>query len=414
MEFLRPKSILTASLAMVVLLCLPAAAQWRLYFQSSLLTGGNPHDVYVVGDYAYLGNWRAGLAVIDVSDPWQPELVFQYDTPGLSNSVFVSGSLALVADWNHGVTIFDISEPASPVYLSVFETPGVAYNVFVDSSYLFIADFNTGLVVVDISDPSNPVLETTVPTAGLATGIWGSGHFIYLADYPDGLLTYEISDPSAPQLVDALPSSGDAINVTGWGEYVFLSDGRAGVKILSIIDPADPALISAVNTPEYANDVAISDTVMYVSVIAFSIADPAFPYEIDRYHSLGIARGIFARGRNVFLGDNYDFVTLLLSDATGIDDDRGGKPPDSFELHGIYPNPFNPQAFIEFSLFRQQVISLDVYDLVGRHVEAVVRGRFEAGTYRVSWDGRDRPSGVYFFTLKGNGVSKTVKAALLK
>jgi len=105
---------------------------------------------------------------------------------------------------------------------------------------------------------------------------------------------------------------------------------------------------------------------------------------------------------------------LLLSDATGIDDAGNIGAPSAFSLEGIFPNPFNPEARIEFSLSEQVFLSLDVYDQLGRHLECILNGRLDAGSYEVRWNGDERPSGIYFFRLSGNGLSQTVKATLLK
>jgi hypothetical protein len=259
----------------------------------------------------------------------------------------------------------------------------------------------------------------TQPTGGLATGVWGSGNYIYVADYPYGLLAFDITDPTSPELVDTFLSSGEAFNVTGSGNHLFLSDGLAGVHILSITNPADPVLVSTVEMQGYVNDVAVSDTLMYAAVdstgvIAYSIGEPSMPYEIATYYSPGNAKGVFARGRNVFLGDNDSFIILLLSDATGIDDGGTPEAPSAFSIDRIYPNPFNPEATIEFSLSQKVFVSLDVYDQLGRHLERIMNGSLDAGSYNVRWNGDERPSGVYFFRLSGDGVSQTEKATILK
>jgi beta-glucanase (GH16 family) len=69
------------------------------------------------------------------------------------------------------------------------------------------------------------------------------------------------------------------------------------------------------------------------------------------------------------------------------------------------PNPFAPQTVIEFELGRAGFVELDVYDVSGRRVTALVAERRPAGPHRVVWDGRDDrghpvSAGVYFYALK--------------
>ncbi|MFH1314227.1 MAG: M1 family aminopeptidase [Candidatus Eisenbacteria bacterium] len=76
------------------------------------------------------------------------------------------------------------------------------------------------------------------------------------------------------------------------------------------------------------------------------------------------------------------------------------------------PNPFRARTFIEFGLPRDERIALRVFDVEGRMVRTLERGRLPAGDYRVSWDGLDDRGnsvapGVYFYQLVGpDGVRK--------
>jgi hypothetical protein len=90
----------------------------------------------------------------------------------------------------------------------------------------------------------------------------------------------------------------------------------------------------------------------------------------------------------------------------------------NFDLQ-VRPNPFNPQTSVEFELARAGAVSIQVYDLTGRHVRELARGDFDEGPHRVEWNGRGddgRPvsSGVYFVVLRGNGTSQQRKVTLLK
>ena|GEM_PF-506739 len=78
------------------------------------------------------------------------------------------------------------------------------------------------------------------------------------------------------------------------------------------------------------------------------------------------------------------------------------------------PNPFNPMTTIEFSLPKAASVSLRIFDARGRLVATPVSGDRTAGLHSVSWDGRGKPSGVYYYQLQVDGVSETRKMMLLK
>lgn len=78
----------------------------------------------------------------------------------------------------------------------------------------------------------------------------------------------------------------------------------------------------------------------------------------------------------------------------------GGEPlPAATGLAGNYPNPFNPATTIEYRVARSSRVTITVHDLLGRAVGIPVDGHHAPGTYRAEWDGSDRPSGVYFYSL---------------
>ena len=78
--------------------------------------------------------------------------------------------------------------------------------------------------------------------------------------------------------------------------------------------------------------------------------------------------------------------------------------PAAFALLQNYPNPFNPTTQIRFVLRAATNVTLDVFDMLGRHVSMIERGLRPAGTHTVEWDGTDTagravPSGLYVYRL---------------
>ncbi len=98
---------------------------------------------------------------------------------------------------------------------------------------------------------------------------------------------------------------------------------------------------------------------------------------------------------------------------SGIQDlDRG--TPSDFELTSTFPNPFNSQIRIDYSLPIASDVSLNVYDLTGREVATLVNSRQAAGMQSVVWNGSDLPSGVYVIRLNGMDQVRNKKVVLIK
>ena len=88
--------------------------------------------------------------------------------------------------------------------------------------------------------------------------------------------------------------------------------------------------------------------------------------------------------------------------------------PTAFSLEQNYPNPFNPTTRIEYTLPETSQVTLNVFDVRGRVVQVLVNQRQSAGRYRVVFDSRGLPAGVYFYRLRAGDFVHTRKMALVR
>lgn len=88
--------------------------------------------------------------------------------------------------------------------------------------------------------------------------------------------------------------------------------------------------------------------------------------------------------------------------------------PKEFFLAQNYPNPFNPETEISFGITRAGLVTLRVYDLLGREVAELVNEHLTAGSYLSRFSGRDLSSGVYLYTLRSEEGVLNNKMVLLK
>lgn len=88
-------------------------------------------------------------------------------------------------------------------------------------------------------------------------------------------------------------------------------------------------------------------------------------------------------------------------------------------LSGNYPNPFNPETTISYSVKDKQNVMLEIYNLKGQKVKTLVQEAKSAGTYQVKWDGTDDQaqrvtSGVYFYRMQAGDYTSVRKMIMLK
>jgi arabinogalactan endo-1,4-beta-galactosidase len=89
-----------------------------------------------------------------------------------------------------------------------------------------------------------------------------------------------------------------------------------------------------------------------------------------------------------------------------------------FELK-IFPNPFNPNTTIQYSLPQTEKVVIQVYNILGELVKTLVSDTREAGTHSVQWSGKNKysnqvASGIYFVSLSYDGNFQIRKIVLLK
>lgn len=95
-------------------------------------------------------------------------------------------------------------------------------------------------------------------------------------------------------------------------------------------------------------------------------------------------------------------------------EDQAIKKNYTYQLFPNYPNPFNPTTKISFSLPQKSQIKLKVFDVLGREIQILADGIYEADKYEVEFNASSLPSGVYFYNLTTGSNSITKKMLLIK
>ncbi len=113
----------------------------------------------------------------------------------------------------------------------------------------------------------------------------------------------------------------------------------------------------------------------------------------------GLGNGHTKFGCSISAMDDWvEFVNPSKRGA-GADVVEAASVPEAFVLEAVYPNPFNPQTTIRFSVPEASVVKLVVYDVLGREVRVLVDGTREAGTHEVVFEAGNLPSGTYLVRL---------------
>ena len=105
----------------------------------------------------------------------------------------------------------------------------------------------------------------------------------------------------------------------------------------------------------------------------------------------------------------FRFTTSAVSDISEL-----GGTPSEYQLNQNFPNPFNPETTILFSLKKSGFTSLKVYDMLGSEVAILASEEMPAGNYQVRFDASHLASGIYLYELISGDVRLLNKMQLIK
>ena len=401
-------------------------------------TGGSSiYDAYVMGDYAYITNQQnSHLNVIDIDDPFDPKLTGYCYLGDIEPNIYVQDNYAFVAggssDFSTGyLRIIDISNPTNPVQVSQYDLGSPATSIFVAGEYTYTTTAHQ-LQIFDISDPANPKYVSNYNLGNMhwADEIFISGNYAFIAGayfIPYYTETYirlfiiNILDPRNPQLETIYEgSNGSAYDIYIKYNYAFITcvlqvndlHTEGWLDVFDISDPSNPEIIGGYfNYDQVLTNIQVKDNYAYLGfvgsyagtedggLVILDISEISDLQEAGFYNAGDLWGRIFAYDEYVCLTKRTVGLLILRNDLlTAIKDDR--EIPKLFFLSQNYPNPWNPSTKIQYSVPQSSNVNIKVFDILGNEIETLVNEEKPAGTYELTWNASNLPSGVYFSQLK--------------
>ena len=198
---------------------------------------------------------------------------------------------------------------------------------------------------------------------------------IYIDSEPFALV--DVSTPQSPYIIDNLDIGTSIHEIKAFNDYLFVAESSIYPYIFDISDPNSPLLAGYYNTT-------------------------GIPYSMDISENL------------MYFADGFSIEILDCSEALPITETIVPDIPDKFQLHPLYPNPFNVNAEIRYSIAKAGEVNLTVFDVQGREVVVLESGYQQPGNHSFIWKAENIPSGIYFVRLAQNGDLKLQKVVLVK
>jgi hypothetical protein len=371
---------------------------------------------------AFITDARTQMRTVNINNP---NHLFGLSSMDLSNNegrdIATRGNYAYLtmtdAGSNISLEVFEVSNPAEPE--SVYNVScNEASEIVTEGDYVYAASL-TGISTFSLANPAIPqcVNFLNLPFGSAGLGLAVADGYLYRGA-GTSFSVCSLSNPAAPQLVGSCNLGGGCciFDLAVAGHYAYVANGYGGMRIVDVSDPANPCEINWiggfwVGAVAASGNIAIMDDDTRISI--WDVTNPLNPILVGYYSTYEYIRDLEIQGQYLFTTGWFDFRVYQCDALTNVI--PTDKPlPAQFNLLPPYPNPFNPSTVIRFSLPYTQQAKLTIYDITGRQVKVLTNEILSAGEHRVTFDGSDLSSGVYFVRLQSGQHTQTEKMVLLK
>lgn len=362
--------------------------------EKAYVVNSGPNEIQVI-DLAAL-NTVGNIDVGAGTSPW--------------GMAFVDDQIAAVSLLNTGQVKF-VNVTSGQVVQTANVGTGPQGVVFSDGKvYVANTGFNGGgydpgtVSVIDANNYSVNTISVALNPWMLALDSQGNIAVACAGDYGSVGGEINVIDPAAQQVVHSTPAG---IPVTGVavsaGNKAYFSTFASGVLVYNLSTlsferdasnplPGGPGLAFDAQDNVYITDFALDSVYVY---------SPAHE-RVNEY----------------LVGDGP--VSIAIYDpAPNSIDWQINQLAQGFALSQNYPNPFNPQTTIRFETFKNGEVLLEVYNILGEKILALVHDYLPAGVHVVEWNGKNSvgenvPSGIYFYRLQMGSETSVRKMHLLQ
>jgi len=321
---------------------------------------GTIREVSAAGDLAFVGTWREGTHVVDLSDPAHPTIVKTIEAARYVKDLLATDRRLYQADSGASLTIFDTSDPTNPVELgtldhanghlaldgdTLFSATGsnvVVADVAEPAAPTRLATLDGGswvrrialagslavfpwlgeLQVVDVADPARPVSLWRFPAR--RRGIYGvatTGALAYLALYK-GLQVVDLSAPGGPRELGWTVLDVKASRLSADGSLVaMVNDSKKVLVVVDVSDPTQPRQAGRLDLEFTPRGIVLAGQVAYISennagLHVVDLSDPSNPRDVRVVPMSRPGHALAVDGQRLFVGDSRNGMHILdISDA---------------------------------------------------------------------------------------------------
>jgi hypothetical protein len=277
-----------------------------------------PWDTSVQGDFAYVACSYAGIAVVDIRDVKDPQVVEVANTPGVAYSVATDPNHAYVADGGSGFTVLKITDPYHVTVVGNLDTPETR-DVKLSGSYAIVSDISDGVLSIDISVPELPRLAGSQRVGYQADGLAVAGSLALVAD---GYALMVIDLAVRPEPVPPVGGIDEGlVNVRGVdvrGTYAYVALNYGGIQVVDVADPTTPTIVGTCTASGISLALMLDESGQRAAVAAaysglhlFDVSDPAHPVRLGGVDTPGCAWDVVQSGAYAYIADGIAGIQIV-------------------------------------------------------------------------------------------------------
>lgn len=210
-------------------------------------------------------------------------------------------------------------------------------------------------------------------------------------------------------------------SIVTWFDFnmAYLEENRSTHHVLFVLgiaahfpwDSTDGPVTFIVNIPDYYYQKMLDSGWVFNGLTINVMSSKETPTAY--YQELGFW---FDRIVALYYEDEGDDTTFVVLDDFMVTSQRDGNIlTPHYSLSQNYPNPFNPTTTIPFSLSSSGIITITVYDILGRKIRTLVDNTYyQKGLHEIVFEASNLPGGVYIYTLSSPRGREIKKMVLLK
>jgi hypothetical protein len=348
-------------------------------------------------------------------------------TPMIGNNSPLNGGYNNLENTNYNV--YNISSNSVYAENNWWDTTKTNYFKIAGESYVIYSPYLTSSVVI----PNPPLMKAAVnlyTSQGSSTPLLSQLNQVnqliaannlvqarsicmnMITNYPDSSFSY-----NALNLLKGIYPAAETDTVKNIYQSLFNNTTKKDLYAMAGLILAD---VDTANKLSHINDVI--NSYGQDSVVELALFDKFVYYHFEKGDNQN-ALAVLTNLDNMFSLSPEDVEAhIILGDTAYYHLELAKKPafqtaaqiPTVYKLFDNYPNPFNPSTIIEYQIPVNGMVTIKVFDVLGREIRTLVNDYKTAGNYSISFDASRLASGIYFYQLRSGNYISTKKMLLIK